>query len=89
VSIASGIRCRRLLKPLAYHTAQPAGDVKAAAGGAPADAIRHGIARALCLVDESCRAPSRPPVTSPATRAKERKKYSLKAARRAPQFSKR
>ena len=55
-----------------------------------AGAIRHGISRALLLVDESYRAtlkaaglPTRDP------RMKERKKYDLKAARRAPQFSKR
>ena len=55
-----------------------------------AGAIRHGIARALLLVDESYRAAlkgagflTRDP------RMKERKKYGLKAARRAPQFSKR
>ncbi|HHT53676.1 MAG TPA: 30S ribosomal protein S9 [Clostridiales bacterium] len=55
-----------------------------------AGAIRHGIARALTLVDESYR-----PLLKSAgfltrdPRMKERKKYGLKAARRAPQFSKR
>ena len=55
-----------------------------------AGAIRHGIARALLLVDESYR-----PALKAAgfltrdPRMKERKKYGLKAARRAPQFSKR
>jgi small subunit ribosomal protein S9 len=55
-----------------------------------AGAIRHGIARALLLVDESFR-----PILKEAglltrdPRMKERKKYGLKAARRAPQFSKR
>ena len=55
-----------------------------------AGAIRHGIARALCKVDEEYR-----PVLKKAgyltrdPRMKERKKYGLKAARRAPQFSKR
>ncbi len=55
-----------------------------------AGAIRHGIARALLLVDEANR-----PVLKKAgfltrdPRMKERKKYGLKAARRAPQFSKR
>ena len=48
-----------------------------------AGAIRHGIARALLVVDESYRFLTRDP------RMKERKKYGLKAARRAPQFSKR
>ncbi len=55
-----------------------------------AGAIRHGIARALLTVDADFR-----PVLKKAgyltrdPRMKERKKYGLKAARRAPQFSKR
>jgi len=55
-----------------------------------AGAIRHGIARALLQVDADYR-----PVLKSAgyltrdPRMKERKKYGLKAARRAPQFSKR
>ena len=55
-----------------------------------AGAIRHGIARALLQVDSEYR-----PVLKSAgfltrdPRMKERKKYGLKAARRAPQFSKR
>ena len=55
-----------------------------------AGAIRHGIARALLQVD----ADYRPALKSAGfltrdPRMKERKKYGLKAARRAPQFSKR
>ena len=55
-----------------------------------AGAIRHGIARALLHADADFR-----PVLKKAgyltrdPRMKERKKYGLKAARRAPQFSKR
>ena len=55
-----------------------------------AGAIRHGISRALLLFDPELR-----PVLKKAgfltrdPRMKERKKYGLKAARRAPQFSKR
>lgn len=55
-----------------------------------AGAIRHGIARALLEADADYR-----PVLKSAgyltrdSRMKERKKYGLKAARRAPQFSKR
>ena len=55
-----------------------------------AGAIRHGIARALLKVDEEFR-----PTLKKAgyltrdPRMKGRKKYGLKAARRAPQFSKR
>ncbi|KXG74748.1 30S ribosomal protein S9 [Thermotalea metallivorans] len=55
-----------------------------------AGALRHGIARALLKADEELR-----PILKKAgfltrdPRMKERKKYGLKAARRAPQFSKR
>ena len=55
-----------------------------------AGAIRHGLSRALLQVDPEYR-----PVLKKAgfltrdPRMKERKKYGLKAARRAPQFSKR
>ena len=55
-----------------------------------AGAIRHGISRALLLVDESYRAPLKAAgFLTRDPRMKERKKYGLKAARRAPQFSKR
>ena len=55
-----------------------------------AGAIRHGISRALLLVN----AEYRPALKAAGfltrdPRMKERKKYGLKAARRAPQFSKR
>ena len=55
-----------------------------------AGAIRHGIARALLQVDETYRATLKAAgfLTRDPT-MKERKKYGLKAARRAPQFSKR
>ena len=55
-----------------------------------AGAIRHGISRALVKADESCK-----PALKAAgfltrdPRAKERKKYGLHKARKAPQFSKR
>ena len=66
--------------------------VKVVGGGytGQAGAIRHGIARALLQVDADYR-----PTLKKAgyltrdPRMKERKKYGLKAARRAPQFSKR
>ena len=55
-----------------------------------AGAIRHGIARALLLVDENFRpALKEAGFLTRDSRMKERKKYGLKAARRAPQFSKR
>ncbi|MBR2861022.1 MAG: 30S ribosomal protein S9 [Clostridia bacterium] len=55
-----------------------------------AGAIRHGIARALVKADESLKpALKKAGFLTRDPRMKERKKYGLKAARRAPQFSKR
>ncbi|MBQ8984061.1 MAG: 30S ribosomal protein S9 [Lachnospiraceae bacterium] len=55
-----------------------------------AGAIRHGIARALCVADADYRpALKKAGFLTRDPRMKERKKYGLKAARRAPQFSKR
>lgn len=55
-----------------------------------AGAIRHGVARALLEADESFRAIlKKEGFLTRDPRMKERKKYGLKAARRAPQFSKR
>ena len=55
-----------------------------------AGAIRHGIARALVKADEELKpAIKKAGYLTRDPRMKERKKYGLKAARRAPQFSKR
>jgi small subunit ribosomal protein S9 len=55
-----------------------------------AGAIRHGVARALLQYDEELRsALKKAGFLTRDPRMKERKKYGLKAARRAPQFSKR
>ncbi|MEG0785389.1 MAG: 30S ribosomal protein S9 [Oscillospiraceae bacterium] len=55
-----------------------------------AGAIRHGIARALLQYDENLRGVlKKAGFLTRDPRMKERKKYGLKAARRAPQFSKR
>jgi len=55
-----------------------------------AGAIRHGVARALLLADDTFRAPlKKAGFLTRDPRMKERKKYGLKAARRASQFSKR
>ncbi|RWZ52090.1 30S ribosomal protein S9 [Halobacillus fulvus] len=55
-----------------------------------AGAIRHGIARALLQADPEYRTPlKRAGLLTRDARMKERKKYGLKGARRAPQFSKR
>ncbi len=64
--------------------------VKGGGFSGQAGAIRHGLSRALVLADENYK-----PALKAAgfltrdPRMKERKKYGLKAARRAPQFSKR
>ena len=55
-----------------------------------AGAIRHGLSRALVLADEANKAPLKAAgFLTRDPRMKERKKYGLKAARRASQFSKR
>lgn len=56
-----------------------------------AGAIRHGISRALLVYDSEALRPAlkKAGFLTRDPRMKERKKYGLKAARRAPQFSKR
>ena len=55
-----------------------------------AGALRHGLARALVAFDEALRTTlKRAGYLTRDPRMKERKKYGLKGARRAPQFSKR
>ena len=62
-------------------------------GGGPtgqAGAIRHGISRALCKANPELRGElKKAGFLTRDPRMKERKKYGLKGARRAPQFSKR
>ncbi len=81
-------------QPFAAVGAEGKFDVKASVHGGglsgQAGAIRHGISRALLEED----AENRPALKKEGfltrdSRMKERKKYGLKAARRAPQFSKR
>ncbi|MDI3257765.1 MAG: 30S ribosomal protein S9 [Kyrpidia sp.] len=65
-------------------------NVKGGGISGQAGAIRHGIARALLRVDPDLRAPlKKAGLLTRDPRMKERKKYGLKKARRAPQFSKR
>ena len=66
--------------------------VTVAGGGVSgqAGAIRHGVARALLLLNPEFRAALKAAgFLTRDPRMKERKKYGLQAARRAPQFSKR
>jgi small subunit ribosomal protein S9 len=91
-----GLETLKLLVRQPFNTTGTTGkfdiEAKVVGGGVTgqAGAIRHGIARALLQVDETYR-----PALKAAgfltrdPRMKERKKYGLKAARRAPQFSKR
>ena len=66
--------------------------VRVSGGGVSgqAGAIRHGVARALLQINPEYRAALKAAgFLTRDPRMKERKKYGLKAARRAPQFSKR
>jgi small subunit ribosomal protein S9 len=66
--------------------------VNAHGGGlsSQADAIRLGIARALCIINPEYRAPLKlSGLLTRDAREKERKKYGLKKARKASQYSKR
>ena len=81
-------------QPLALtDTAEKFDIVCRVAGGGvtgQAGAIRHGISRALLQFDENLRpALKKAGFLTRDPRMKERKKYGLKGARRAPQFSKR
>ena len=84
----------KILQPLVVTEAADKfhAQVKVAGGGISgwADAIAHGIARALVVADEGYRGTLRKAghMTRDA-RVKERKKYGLKRARKAPQYTKR
>ena len=68
------------------------GTVKVEGGGiaGQAGAVCHGIARALCEADEALREPlKKAGLLTRDPREKERKKYGLKRARKAPQYTKR
>lgn len=65
-------------------------NVRGGGASGQAGAIRHGISRALLQADPDSRASlKRAGFLTRDPRMKERKKYGLKGARRAPQFSKR
>ncbi len=73
--------------PVAYNVI-----VKVVGGGhaGQAGAIRHGVARALVRMDEALRpVMRRNGFLTRDSRVKERKKYGLKRARKAPQYTKR
>lgn len=69
-------------------------DVRATVAGgghsAQAEAVRHGVARALCSADSECRSPlKRAGFLTRDARKKERKKYGQPGARKRFQYSKR
>jgi small subunit ribosomal protein S9 len=83
-----------LKQPLSLTNTTEKFDVNATVNGGgftgQSGAIRLGIARALLEVSQDFRSPLKQAgMLTRDSRAKERKKYGLKAARRAPQFSKR
>ena len=91
-----GLETLKLIVRQPLHTAAAEGKfdivVRVAGGGVSgqAGAIRHGLARALLVYDENLRPElKKAGFLTRDPRMKERKKYGLKAARRAPQFSKR
>lgn len=64
--------------------------VKGGGTSSQAGAVRHGISRALLKMDESLRPTLRSSnLLTRDPRIKERKKYGLKRARKAPQYTKR
>lgn len=83
-----------ILKPFEVTGTQGKFDVVAKVSGGgitgQCEAIRHGIARALCEVDEKYRVQLREDgLLTRDSRIKERKKPGLKRARKAPQYTKR
>lgn len=84
---------QNLKQPLALTASEDKYDVEAFVKGGgftgQAEAIRLGLARALLEAGEDRKTLKVAGMLTRNARSKERKKYGLKAARRAPQFSKR
>ncbi len=84
---------QNLKQPLVLSGSENKYDVEAFVQGGgftgQAEAIRLGIARALLEAGEDRKTLKVAGMLTRNARSKERKKYGLKAARRAPQFSKR
>lgn len=81
-------------EPLRLTSTQDRYDILATIHGGgisgQAGALRHGIARALCAADPTLRVElKRKGLLTRDERQKERRKYGLKKARKAPQYSKR
>jgi small subunit ribosomal protein S9 len=83
--ITEPLRVTSTLERYDIHASLSGGGVTGQAG-----ALRHGIARALVELDDSLRAVlKREGFLRRDAREKERRKYGLKKARKAPQYSKR
>ena len=85
---------KRVRQPLALTKQETSFDIVANTFGggysAQADALRHGISKALAAMDADFRAILKPHgLLTRDSRIVERKKYGKKKARRSPQFSKR
>lgn len=84
----------KIISPLRVSNVVKAFDITVLVHGggihSQAEAVRHGIAKALLAYDAALRSILKPiGLITRDSRVKERKKYGLKRARRAPQFSKR
>ena len=84
----------KVVQPLLVTKQETSMDVTATTLGggysAQAEALRHGISRALASIDATCRAALKPQgLLTRDSRVVERKKYGRRKARRSPQFSKR
>ncbi len=84
----------RVRQPLVLTKQEKSFDIKASTQGggysAQADALRHGISKALAAMDADFRTILKPfGLLTRDSRIVERKKYGRKKARRSPQFSKR
>ncbi len=85
---------RTILQPMVATETQAKFNIQAKVRGGGisgwADAVAHGVARALVAADEEARKPlRRGGFLTRDARVKERKKYGLKRARKAPQYTKR
>lgn len=84
----------KVVQPLLVTKQESLIDVTAKTSGggysAQAEALRHGISRALAAIDKDFRAALKPEgLLTRDSRVVERKKYGRRKARRSPQFSKR
>lgn len=84
----------KVIEPLLVTKQESSMDISATALGggysAQAEALRHGISKALAIMDSDFRALLKPKgLLTRDSRSVERKKYGRRKARRSPQFSKR